>query len=188
VRLALLLTAALLTTAPVLAAPVDYILQPEASSVAFEIDFGTNKITGSFPLAPADLTMDFDNASNSTIDVTLDVTGSQASFPFAAQALQGPTVLDAQAHPKMHFASTRVVAKGDGGSVSGNLTIQGVTRPVTLQTRIFRQAGYAEGDRRHLSVRLTVQVLRSAFGANGWADLVGDEVRILIDARIAKKL
>jgi len=37
-------------------------------------------------------------------------------------------------------------------------------------------------------VRLTGQVLRSAFGANGWADLVGDEVRILIDAQIAKKL
>jgi len=136
----------------------------------------------------AGLTPDFDNASNSTIDVTLDVTGAQASFPFAAQALQKPTVLDSKAHPKMHFASTRVTAKGDSANVSGNITIRGVTRPIALQADIFRQARYAQGDRSHLSVRLTGQVLRSAFGANGWADLVGDEMRILIDARIAKKL
>ena len=172
---------------PSIAAPVAYIFQPAVSTVAFETDFGQEKITGSFPLASADLTLDFDNAANSTIDVTLDVAGARASFPFAAQALRGPTVLDAKAHPKMHFASTRVVAKGDGATVSGNLTLRGVTRPVTLQARIFRQAGYAAGDRSHLTVRLTGHVKRSAFGATGWADLVGDEVRILIDARIATK-
>lgn len=170
-----------------LAAPQVYLLQTEASTVAFETDFGREKITGTFPLASADLTLDFDNAANSTIDVTLDVSGARASFPFAAQALRGPTVLDAKAHPKMHFASTRVVSKGEGATVSGNLTLRGVTRPVTLQARIFRQAGYADGDRSHLTVRLTGRVKRSAFGATGWADLVGDEVRILIDARIEAK-
>jgi len=89
----------------------------------------------------AGLTPDFDNASNSTIDLTLDVTGAQVSFPFAAQALQGPTVLDSKAHPKTHFASTRATAKGDSANVSGNITIRGVTCPIALQADIFHRAG-----------------------------------------------
>ena len=91
-------------------------------------------------------------------------------------------------HPKMHFSSTRGLVKGDGASVSGNIPIRDVTRPVTLQARNFRKVGCADGGRSHLSVRLTGRVQRSAFGKNGWPDLVGDEVRILIDAQIAKKL
>jgi polyisoprenoid-binding protein YceI len=169
------------------ARPVAYILQTAASSVAFETDFGRERITGTFPLARADLTLDFENVANCTIDVTLDVTHAKASFPFAAQALRGPTVLDAGAHPEMHFVSTRIKAHGDGADVSGNITIRGVTRPVTLRAVIYQQKGSAAGDRSHLSVRLTGRVRRSEFGATGWADLVGDEVRIRIDARIAAR-
>jgi polyisoprenoid-binding protein YceI len=166
------------------ARPVAYLLQPAQSSVAFETDFGKERITGTFPLASADLTLDFENVANCTIDVTLDVTRAKASFPFAAQALRGATVLDAAAHPRMHFVSTRVKARGEGADVSGNITIRGVTRPITLRAVIYSQKGYKAGDRSHLSVRLTGRVKRSEFGATGWADLVGDEVRILIDARI----
>ena len=166
------------------ARPVVYVLQTATSSVAFETDFGPDKITGTFPLARAELTLDFEDVTKCKIDVTLDVTRAKASFPFAAQALRGPKVLDADVHPNMHFVSTRIKARGEGADVSGNITIRGVTRPVTLRAMIYRQAGYAEGDRSHLSVRLTGRVLRSEFGATGWADMVGDEVRIVIDARI----
>jgi polyisoprenoid-binding protein YceI len=166
------------------AAPVAYRLLPESSTVAFETDFGKDRITGSLPLARADLTLDFEDVANCTIDVTLDVTRARASFPFAAQALRGASVLDAASHPKMHFVSTRVMARGEGADVSGNITIRGVTRPIMLRAVIYRQQGSAEGDRSRLSVRLTGKVRRSDFGATGFADMVGDEVRILIDARI----
>ena len=169
------------------ARPVVYLLQTAASSVAFETDFGKERITGTFPLARAALTLDFETVANSTIEVTLDVTHAKANFPFAAQALRGPTVLDAGAHPEMHFVSTRIKAQGDGAEVAGNITIRGVTRPITLRAVIYQQKGSAKGDRSHLSVRLTGRVKRSDFGATGWADMVGDEVRILIDARIVTK-
>ena len=169
------------------ARPLVYTLQTATSSVSFETDFGKERITGSFPLARADLTLDFDDVTNCKIDVTLDVTRAKANFPFAAQALRGPNVLDAGAHPEMHFVSTRIKARGEGADVSGNITIRGVTRPVTLRAVIYRQAGHAPGDRSRLSVRLTGRVKRSDFGATGWANMVGDEVRILIDARIEAK-
>ncbi len=183
----LLLMATLLAPAAAQAVVIPYVLDPTESTVAFETDFGPDKINGSIPLRVADLSLDFDNLRNCTVAVELDVTGAQASFPFAAQALKGPKVLDAKAHPRMIFASTSVRQAGDGADVAGNLTIRGVTKPVTLRAEIFRPNGSAADDLDHLTVRLTGQVNRSDFGATGWSDMVGDEVRIVITARIDAK-
>jgi polyisoprenoid-binding protein YceI len=176
----------LLLSSSAIAAPADYVLEPEASIVGFETDFGEQDITGRFPITQANLTLDFDSAANSTIDVILDVSRATASFPFAADALKGSNVLDARNHPTIRFVSTRIRAAGDGATVQGNLTIRGVTQPVTLDAQIFRQQGYAEGDMSHLTVQLRGAVQRSAFGATGFADMVGDEVRLDIRARIAR--
>jgi polyisoprenoid-binding protein YceI len=182
-RLAALLIL-LLAGLPAAARPVAYALQADASTVAFETDFGPDRITGSIPLSSADLVLDFEDVSRCTIAVTLDVTGAEASFPFAAQALKGPKVLDAAEHPKMTFRSTAVRAAGEGARVTGDLTIRGVTRTVTLDAAIFRQKGTEAGDRSRLTVQLTGAVNRSDFGATGWSDMVADEVRITITARI----
>jgi polyisoprenoid-binding protein YceI len=169
------------------AAAVTYKLDSAASTVAFETDFGPDLITGSIPLTLADLRLDFDNVANSTVTVELDVTGAKASFPFAAQALKGPKVLDAKSHPRMSFTSTSVRRSGDGAEISGNLTIRGVTRPVTLTATMSRPKGSAPDDLSRLTLRLSGRVNRSDFGATGWSDMVGDEVRILITARIDAK-
>ena len=180
------LTALLLAAAPALAAPQPYRLEAEASSVGFETDFGPDLITGQMPVASADLVIDFDSLANCRIDVVLDVTHAQASFPFAAQAMKGPKVLDAEAHPVIDFRSTAVRAKGDGAEVTGEVTIRGVTRPMVLDAVIWRQRGTEAGDRSRLTVKLTGHLKRSDFGATGWSDMVGDDVRLTIIARIAR--
>nr|WP_242070053.1 YceI family protein [Tabrizicola soli] len=159
-------------------------MDASASTVAFETDFGPDLITGSIPLEKADLRLDFDNLANCTVQVALNVTGAQASFPFAAQALKGPKVLAARDHPRMTFESTSVRRAGTAADVTGKLTIRGVTRTVTLRARIFRPNGSTADDLEHLTVKLSGRVRRSDFGATGWSDMVGDEVRILITARI----
>ncbi|MFO1201641.1 MAG: YceI family protein [Tabrizicola sp.] len=183
-RPTILALAALLLALPVQAATVAYKMNPAESTVAFETDFGPDKITGSIPLEKADLKLDFANVTNCSVDVALDVTGAQASFPFAAQALKGPKVLAAKDHPRMTFESTSVKGAGEAAEVTGNLTIRGVTKPVTLKAQLFRPQGSNATDLDHLTVKLTGRVNRSDFGATGWADMVGDEVRIIITARI----
>ncbi len=163
-----------------------YALEPEKSTVGFETDFGPDRITGRMPVTQADLSLDFQNVARSTVAVALDVSRAQASFPFAAQAMKGPKVLDARAYPSITFVSTRVQGGGETAQIDGDLTIRGVTHPVTLAATLYRQQGFADGDNTHLTIRLTGRVMRSAFGATGWADLVGDEVRLDILARIAQ--
>ncbi|MGL5012356.1 MAG: YceI family protein [Paracoccaceae bacterium] len=171
--------------APASAAPVNYILEPERSTVGFETDFGQDTITGRMPVAQANLTLDFDNVGNTTIAVVLDVSRASASFPFAAQALKGDSVLDAQSFPTITFTSTRVRRQGENAEVQGDLTIRGVTRRVTMTATIFRPEGQPEGDNSRLTVQMRGAVQRSDFGATGFADMVSDEVRLDIVARIA---
>ena len=69
---------------PAQAGTVAYQMDAANSSVAFETDFGPDLITGAIPLKKADLKLDFDNVTNCTVEVVLDVSGATASFPFAA--------------------------------------------------------------------------------------------------------
>lgn len=168
------------------AAPVPYALQADASTVGFETDFGPDHITGAMPVKSARLILDFDHVTNSTIDVTLDTAHANASFPFAAQAMKGPKVLDAATFPEMTFRSSAITRDGNGARVDGDLTIRGLTRPVTLSAMIYRQQGTESGDLSHLTVLLKGSLNRSDYGATGWSDMVGDQVRLTITARIAK--
>lgn len=180
------LLSVLLLAHPLAAAPIPYRLEAENSTVGFETDFGPDLITGTMPVVAADLVIDFDRLSNCRIDVTLDAAQSTASFPFAAQAMTGPKVLDTATHPHITFRSTTVRPKGDGAEVEGQVTIRGVTRPMVLDAEIWRQKGTVEGDRSRLTVRLTGTVHRADFGAAGWSDMVGNDVRLIITARIAQ--
>ncbi|MCX7889821.1 MAG: YceI family protein [Rhodobacteraceae bacterium] len=170
------------------AAPVSYALQADRSVVAFETDYGDQglKIRGRMPVLKADLVLDFDAVANSSVTVSVDAAGSTTSNPLATEAMLGRTVLDTRAYPTIDFQSTGVRRNGDGAKVTGNLTVRGVTRPVTFDAVIYRQKGTEAGDRSNLSILLTGAISRSAFGASGFADLVGDEVRLRILARITR--
>lgn len=180
------LVMALMVAGAAAARPVAYRLEPKGSTVAFATDFETGPITGSFPVANADLRLDFDRLEASGIKVTLDAAHAKASFPFAAEAMRGPSVLDTGSYPAITFESSAVRPKGQGADVTGQLTIRGVTRKVVLHATLHRQEGRAAGDLDHLTVRLTGAILRSDFGADGYAGMVGDEVRLDIRAQIAR--
>lgn len=179
---ALCLALALGTSAK--ATPITYDLDAAASKIAFAADFGQDQITGQIPPDTAELTLDFEQVQNCKIAVSLDVRKARANIPFAAEALKSAAVLDAQAHPRMTFHSTKVRPTPNGAEVTGMLMIRGVSKPVILDARLYRPQGSEKGDRRTLTLHLTGDVSRKAFGANGWAELVGDRVHISILARI----
>lgn len=180
------LLALVLAATPLAAAPVDYRLDAAASRVQYRVPFGTDEIFGTMPVESAVIALDFETASRSSVAVTLRADAATASFPFAAQALKGPRVLDAGAFPRITFATTGFRAEGNEAEVAGDITIRGITRPITLRGGLFREEGRAPGDRSELLVRLTGFVNRSEFGADGWSDMVGDRVDIEILARILR--
>ncbi len=166
-----------------------YLLEPDKSEVGFIYKLSGAETRGSMPIRQAQITIDFDDLSRSSVDVTLDVTRARAGLIFATEALKGRSVLDAAGHPTIRFRSTAIRLNGtgrlsDGAQITGELTLRGVTRPVTLRAALFRQRGTQAGDLRQLSFRLSSVVSRSAFGASGYASLVDDQVQLDIVARI----
>lgn len=169
---------------PGLARPLTYGLDAQGSVVGFEVDLGQTPMAGTMPVVRADILLDFDRAAASRVTVTLDPAAARMALPFATEAMRGPEVLAATSFPEIRFESTAVRARGDGATVEGKITIRSVTRPITLAARLSRPKGSAPGYRDELTIRLTGRVSRASFGASGFADLVGDEVRLDIRAHI----
>ncbi|MEO1638175.1 MAG: YceI family protein [Pseudomonadota bacterium] len=172
------------------AAPVNYALQKDRSDVGFVYTLSGAENRGSMPVRAADIVIDFDNFGASSVDVSVDVAAARTGLIFATEAMKGASVLDARNHPTIRFQSTGVRPSDPrnlsaGGQIDGNLTIRGVTRPVTLNAALFRQAGTAEGDLSQLSFRISGQVSRADFGAAGFADIVDDLITLEIAARVA---
>ncbi|MCA8884234.1 MAG: YceI family protein [Rhodobacteraceae bacterium] len=182
----LALLALLIAAQPVLAAPSSYRLDPGGSEVAFTYTLSGQDGTGTMPILRADLVLDFDNAAASRAEVELDATGVQTSVGPITDALKGETILDAARFPRIVFRSSSVTARLGGATVTGDVTIRGITRPLTLSADIFRPQGSAPGDRSHLTVRLTGAIDRHDFGASGYRDLVADMVQLRILARIVQ--
>lgn len=175
-----------LSTVPLSAEPHFYTLEAQHSQVGFSWDLGADQVQGHMPVARADLSIDFAALSNSTIDVEVDVTRAIAGFPFATQAMKGPKILDAGQHPRIKFVSTAVIAQGTTAQVQGNITLRGITRPMVFSAEIFRERGTEPSDRSRLVIQLIGALNRSDFGATGWGDLAGDQVRLNILAHIRR--
>ena len=182
-RLAASLFFALTTTLPAWSAPISYALDTANSVVGYELDFDQDVIRGSIPVADADVRLDFRGGA-STVRVTLNAAAATSSFPFAEQALKGPKVLATGQFPQITFVAEAFRFSQTGATVPGTVTIRGVTRPVSLTAQVYRQQGTEAGDLSKMSVHLSGVVSRAAFGATGWSDMVDDEVRIKIVARL----
>src|SRR5262249_1117542 len=108
--------------------------------------------------------------------------------------------LDVERHPTIEFHSTDVSIEGRHDyRVNGNLTIRGVTKPVTLHVKYLGhwdtpwwEDGVNKGPRHRAGFEASTQINRHDFGVS-WNDVipnagvvVGDNVEIVIDAEAVK--
>lgn len=168
------------------AAPERYLLDTDRSKVSFTYTFEGREQSGQMPMHSAEMELDLDNLPASHVNVVLNAGQARAGFLFATNAMRGASVLDTRAHPQITFRSTSIRGSLNGAAVTGDLTIRGVTRPVTLNAGLYRQQGTARTDRDQLVVLLTGEVSRKAFGASGYPNMVGDRIGLRILAVIGK--
>lgn len=133
-----------------------------------------DKLAGTFTWDPAHPEATHLEAS---VDVTsLDV-GTEHSKSFAED------FLSASRFPKASFVSTAVTPAADGksGTITGDLTLRGATRPVTLQVS-FVGVGHGFPFGTVAGFSATGQIKRSDFGSRHLPGLVGDDVSLEIEA------
>ncbi|MEN9317019.1 MAG: hypothetical protein RIS35_3412 [Pseudomonadota bacterium] len=114
-----------------------------------------------------------------SVSVVIDMKSVNTGFPVFNEHIQGPDFLDTANHPTASFKSTRVVFAGDKpSSIEGDLTIKGVTRPVTLTVTSFVATTHPMQRKDAIGANAFTTIKRSEFGAGKFAPNVGDEVRI----------
>lgn len=171
------------------AAPTRYRLDDSVSTVGFSYRIGELDQLGTIAIERADIVVDPHNLAAATVDIVLNVAQVRTPIFLATEALTSPKVLDVARFPTIHFVSTKVTLAKDGrlsggAYIDGVLTVRDVTRPIRLQAGFFRRPGSAPDDFSQLSVQLTGSLSRSAFGASGFAKLVGDTITLDITAVI----
>lgn len=168
------------------AAPVRYLLDRDRTEVAFTWYLGPDPVIGEIPVLDAELILDFDNVPASKVSVSLNAAQARAGFVFATQAMRGPKILDTANHPVIRFDSQAVRQEGVAAMVTGQMDVRGRALPATMKAELFRFADAPKDNLDHLVIIVTGTVSRSAFGADGWPDMVGDEITFRIKAHIDK--
>ena len=125
-------------------------------------------------------TVTFDKAAKTgSVDVVIDIKAVDTGFTAFNGHIQGEDFLDAAKYPTATFKSTKVVFEGDKpAAVEGNLTIKGVTKPVTLTVTGFQSMPHPMMKKPAIGANAFTNVKRSEFNAGKYVPYVGDEVRI----------
>lgn len=186
-QLAILALAAA-TAAPVFAAPETYGIEGTHTYPRFSYShFGYstqlsrfNKTTG---------TIIFDKAAKTgSVDIVIDTQSVDTGYATFDEHIQGEDFLDTAKYPTATFKSTKVVFEGDKPvAVEGNLTLKGVTKPVTLTLTSFQAMPHPMMKKDAIGANAYTIVKRSEFNAGKYAPYVGDEVRIDIAVEAIKQ-
>ena len=102
----------------------------------------------------------------------------------------GTGVFNASAFPTATFKSTSVTRTGPNtGTITGDLTLHGVTKPVTLDVTFGGVTADPFLDADDIGFQATATVKRTDFGITGmvWEGIVGDEVKLTIEAMFQHK-
>lgn len=184
----LTLLACLLPPAPVAAAGTHtYVADPRHSSAQFTIThLGLSHVRGVIPIASAVVVAATPQLPDK-IDATLDAGGVDTRNDTRDADLKSPHFFDAAQFPTLKFASTSIAAvDAKHFTVAGNLTLHGVTRPVTLKATFLGQITGQRGDV-HVAYEATTSIKRSDFGMTYGPIVAGDDVDVDIDIEAIEK-
>ncbi|MFC5463054.1 YceI family protein [Massilia niabensis] len=179
---------ALAVSAPALAAPESYTLDPAHTFPRFSY----NHMGFSTQLSRFDKTSGkvvFDKAAKTgSVDIVIDMKSVNTGFPLFNEHIQAEDFLDTGKYPTATFKSTKVNFKGGKpASIVGDLTIKGVTKPVTLTVTSFQAMPHPMLKKDAIGANATTTIKRSEFNAGKYAPDVGDEVRIDIALEAIKE-
>lgn len=131
------------------------------------------------------LDLDSSNPENSTIEVTIDAASIDSRVAEFNEHLNGADFFNTAEYPTITFRSTRVEATGRNTfNVTGDLTILGTTKPVTLAATINKAAEHPLQNVPTIGVSASTKLMRSAWGLDAYVPAVSDEVELSIEVEL----
>ena len=169
--------------------PGDWRLDPDHAALLFRINhLGYSDLVGRFDHFDVSLAGDGSHPDEARASAVIDITSLDMGNDTFTGDLLGKRWFDAADYPEASFRTLSVMPTGGTtADVAGELTLRGVTKPVTLKVRLNGTAYDRIRGADVAGFSASAVISRSDFGLDAFSGLVTDEVRIEIEAELLKK-
>jgi polyisoprenoid-binding protein YceI len=149
------------------------------SSVIFRVKhLDTSFAYGRFNDISGTFLLDKESPLHSKLDFVVKSASIDTGSPKRDQHLKGPDFFNVVQYPTISFKSKHVAASGEGFEVTGDLTMHGTTKPVTVQVI---PTGSSTGQMGKIAgIESTFTIKRSDYGMKGMIPMLGDDVRVTV--------
>lgn len=147
--------------------------------------FGVSKMSGMILDYKGALNFDAASPENSKLDFTAKTDSLWTHVEKLDTHLKGADFFETVKYPEITFKSTKVEKTGDTtGKITGDLTIKGVTKPVTLDAKLVFKGPHPMTQKPALGFQATTIIKRTEFNMGYAAPAVSDEIDITINTEM----
>lgn len=166
----------------------EYALDKSHANIVFKINhLGFSNYIGRFNSFDAKLNFDAKAPEKSMLEVTIDTSSIDTNHEKLQTELKGEKFFNSAKFPSATFKSTKITHSGDKGTVIGDFTMMGVTKPVTLNVT-FHGGGVGPFSKLEtLGFNATTTIKRSEWGLNALVPMVSDDVQLDIEVEFNGK-
>ncbi|ATG49350.1 YceI family protein [Celeribacter ethanolicus] len=179
----LLLTSALVLGATAASAePVKYALDASHSQIVFTYEhLGFSTTTGMFSGFDGTIMFDEADPANSSVEVSFPTDSLYTGWAERTAHFLTGDFFGAEENPTISFKSTSITVEDeDEGLITGDLTINGITKSVTIEAELTQKGEHPMMNKPWLGFDGELTVLRSDFDMGQYAPYISDEVEIEI--------
>jgi len=164
-------------------APGTYGIDTHHSQLGFAVThLGISTIRGTFDQYSGALFVGPDLAST-VVTIEAEMGSINTGERARDDHMSGADFFDTAAHPRMNFRSTSVEEAGSGYKMTGDLTIKGITHPVTFDVSFNGSETFPMDSSTHFGFAASGEISRSAFGVSYGVPMVSDEVTLSLDVQ-----
>ncbi|MEM9754853.1 MAG: YceI family protein [Pseudomonadota bacterium] len=160
-----------------------YTIDPTHTTVLFTVEhFGFANAFGFFREVTGEVVFDPEAPEASSVSVLIPSASVDTNHPHRDGWVTGENMLNVAVNPEITFTSTAIEVTGENtGTLTGDLTISGVTQPVVLDVTFNQLAPNPITETPTVGFSATGTLLRSEFGLSAFVGPIADEVNVMIE-------
>ena len=165
-----------------------YDLDADHCSIIFDVEhFKYSRFAMRLDRKKGQLQWNQGGLAQSSVSVSIDAASIDTNVPLLDNMVKSASLLDVEQYPEIRFVSTKFERTGDArGTLTGDLTIHGVTQPVTLDVTFNGFARDPLTKKDTLGFSAEGRFSRAKFGLATWYPAVGDDIHVHIEAEFGR--
>lgn len=166
-----------------------YAFDPGHTEIRFSWShFGVSQMSGLITSYDGKLTFDAAAPEKSTLELTAKADSLWTHVDKLTQHLKSADFFDTAKHPEISFKTTKVEKLGEmTGKITGDLTIKGVTKPVTFDVKLVYKGDHPMTKKPVLGFAATTTIKRSEFDVGKYVPAVADEIVITVNTEMPRQ-